>query len=226
MVVLVYACGMIRWITGSLDSPSHDADTFWPAVTRLTLSPRQGGRGEYATLHSPYGDAFLEMRLVDDGPARAHLDLHVEDVAAQTRRVVGLGAAVVRQDGETVVLRSPGGLPFGLVRWHGESLWPEAERGRYRMCLDVPSAQFDVEGRFWSSALVREWPTPLNVLLRRAGDAPAGMHLHLRCADPAAEVQRHVELGASIVRAAAGKTTFRDPAGQRYCLTDLSDGVG
>ena len=215
---------MIRWITGSLNTPSRAADAFWPAVTRSTLSPQRGVRGDYATLLPPYGDAFLKMQLVDDGPERAHLDLHVEDVAAQTHRMAGLGAAVVRQDTEIVELRSPADLPFRLVRWQGESVWPEADGVRYRMCLAVPSSLFDVEGRFWSSALVRERPTPMNVLLRRAGDAPAGMHLHVRCADSAGEVQRHVELGASIVRAAAGKTTLRDPAGQEYCLTDLSDG--
>lgn len=147
------------------------------------------------------------------------------DVAAQKRRLLALGAVVVRQDGEGVVLRSPAGLPFGLVRWQGQSVWREAESRRYRMCLAVPSSLFDVEGGFWSSALVRDRPTPFNVLLRRADDAPAGMHLHLRCADPAAEAQRHVELGASIVQAATGTTTFRDPAGQTYCLTDLSDGL-
>jgi hypothetical protein len=41
--------------------------------------------------------------------------------------------------------------------------------------------------RAWSAALVRERPTPLNVLVRRVCDDGAGMHLHLRCADRAAE---------------------------------------
>ncbi|MFY1687040.1 VOC family protein [Plantactinospora sp. WMMB782] len=206
---------MIRWLTASLDAPTPAADGFWPDVTGWTPSPSR------VTLLPPYGDAFLRMRVVADGPARAHLDLHVEDVAAEAGHMVRRGATVVRESDGTVVLRSPAGLPFCLVRWRGESVWPEAEGRRHRMCLDVPSALFDVEGRFWSRAIARERPTPLNLLLQRREGRPAGMHLHLERADRDAETQRHVGAGASVVRVAADRTTLRDPAGRDYCLTDL-----
>ncbi|MCA2219019.1 VOC family protein [Jidongwangia harbinensis] len=210
---------MIRWITGVLDSPSPDADDFWQAVTSSTLSPWRDAGGDSVTLRPAYGDPFLALHVVEEGPARAHLDLHVDDVAAQARRMVDVGAAVVRRDGELVALSSPAGLSFSLVPWRGESAWPEAEGRLHRMCLDTPSAMFDVEGRFWSTALVRERPTPLNVLMRRVSDDEAGMHLHLRCADRAAEARRHAGLGASIARVAAEQTTLRDPVGRQYCLT-------
>jgi hypothetical protein len=210
---------MIRWITGVLDSPSRDADEFWQAVTGSTLSARRDAVGESARLLPAYGDPFLGLRAVEEGPARAHLDLQVDDVAAQVRRMVELGAAVVRQDGELVALTSPSGLPFCLVPWRGESAWPEAAGRQHRMCLNTPSSMFDVEGRFWSTALVREQPTPLNVLMRRVSAEEAGMHLHLKCTDRAAEAQRHIGLGASIARVTAERTTLRDPVGRQYCLT-------
>lgn len=212
---------VIRWLTASLDAPSRVAEGFWQDVTGSTLSQGWGARGEFVTLLPPYGDAFLRTQLVADGPARAHLDLHVEDVAAEAGHMVRRGAAVVREEDEKVVFRSPAGLPFCLVRWHGESVWPETEGRRHRMCLDVPSALFDVEGRFWSRALTRERPTPLNVLIQRRDGHPAGMHLHLRGVDRDADTQRHLRSGATIVRLAADRTTLRDPAGRDYCLTDL-----
>src|SRR6185295_11664020 len=114
---------LVRWITGFLDSPSSDAEPFWLAVTGTTLSGRRGG-GAFATLLPAGGDAYLRVQVVGDGPARAHLDLHVEQVPAQARRAVRLGAVVVLDDGELVVLRSPAGLAFCLVAWAGEQVRP------------------------------------------------------------------------------------------------------
>ncbi|MCM4083868.1 VOC family protein [Paractinoplanes hotanensis] len=213
---------MTRWLTASLDSPSRDAETFWREATGSTLSPRRDAHGDFVTLLPAQGDAFLRMLLVDDGPARAHLDLHVDDVAAEASRMVQRGASVVREQDERVALRSPAGLPFCLVPWRGESVWPEAGGRRHRMCLDVPSASYDVEGRFWSAALRRERTTPLNVVMRRLDGGRAGMHLHVESTDRQADTQRHLRAGASIERVAADRTVLRDPAGREYCLTDVN----
>jgi Glyoxalase-like domain len=41
-----------------------------------------------------------------------------------------------------------------------------------------------------------------------------------------AEVQRHVELGARVVRRVPGDwTTLADPAGREYCVTGRSPGL-
>ena len=47
-----------------------------------------------------------------DGPARAHLDLHVDEVPAGAAEAVSRGASVVHEAGDLVVLRSPAGIVF------------------------------------------------------------------------------------------------------------------
>jgi hypothetical protein len=225
----------VRWVTGFLDAPSRVAEPFWQAVTGSGLSPRRGPGGAFATLVPAGGDAYLRVQVVGDGPARAHLDLHVQDVAAQAGRAVALGAAVVLDEGDLVVLRSPAGLPLCLVAWHGEAVRPAGGRGLVdQMCLDVPVGVFDAEADFWAAltgwprrpgsrpefdALVRPDGMPLRLLLQRVG-GPAGMHLDLACTDRAAEVAWHEDLGAQVVAVRERWTTLRDPAGRRYCVTD------
>lgn len=226
----------VRWMTGFLDTPSPgSAEAFWQAVTGSGLSARRGPGGEFATLVPAGGDAYLRVQVVGDGPARAHLDLHVEDVPAQARRAVTLGAAVVLDEGDLVVLRSPAGLLFCLVAWQGEAVRPAGGRSLVdQMCLDVPVGGFDAEADFWAALtgwqrrpgslpefdfLVRPDGMPLRLLLQRVDAAP-GMHLDLACTDRAAEVAWHVSLGATVVAAYGRWTTLRDPAGRVYCVTD------
>jgi hypothetical protein len=47
-----------------------------------------------------------------DGPVRAHLDLGTDDVSAEVRRLVALGAADVGPGRGWHVLRDPMGQPF------------------------------------------------------------------------------------------------------------------
>jgi hypothetical protein len=226
---------VVRWMTGFLDTPSRVAEPFWQAVTGSGLSARRGPGGAFATLLPAGGDAYLRVQVVGDGPARAHLDLHVEQVPAQARRAVGLGAAVVADEGDLVVLRSPAGLLFCLVAWAGEAVRPAGGRSLVdQLCLDVPVGGFDAEADFWAALtgwerrpgslpefdfLVRPEAMPLRLLLQRV-DGPAGMHLDLACGDRAAEVAWQVELGARVVAVHERWTTLLDPAGRAYCVTD------
>jgi hypothetical protein len=225
----------VRWVTGFLDTGSRVAEPFWQAVTGSGLSARRGPGGEFATLLPAGGDAYLRVQVVGDGPARAHLDLHVEGVAAQARRAVGLGAVVVLEEPDLVVLRSPAGLAFCLVAWAGEAVRPAGGRSLVdQMCLDVPVGAFDAEADFWAEltgwarrpgslpefdVLVRPEGMPLRLLLQRVEGA-AGMHVDLACGDRAAEVAWHVSLGARVVAVFPRWTTLRDPAGRAYCITD------
>lgn len=64
---------------------------------------------------------------------------------------------------------------------------------------------------------------PLRLLLQRLGeddDGPARAHADLACDDVPAERDRHLALGAELVRIAEHWTTLRDPAGLLYCITD------
>ncbi|BCJ49198.1 hypothetical protein Asp14428_06730 [Actinoplanes sp. NBRC 14428] len=237
----------MRWATGFLDSPSRAAEEFWRDVTGSGLSSRRGAGGEFATLLPAGGDAYLRVQVVGDGPARAHLDLHVERVAAQARRVVGLGAVVVHEEGGLAVLRSPAGLLFCLVSWQGEvvrpapAAWPGGRSLVDQWCLDIPGAVFEAEADFWAAVtgwprrpasrpefeiLVRPDGMPLRLLLQRIGGPVSGMHPDVAADNRDAEVRRHVELGAAVVRTEAAWTTLRDPAGRSYCVTDRDPVTG
>jgi hypothetical protein len=226
----------VRWMTGFLDTPSRVAEPFWQAVTGSGLSARRGPGGEFATLLPGGGDAYLRVQVVGDGPARAHLDLHVVGPAAQARRAVELGAAVVCEENGLVVLRSPAGLAFCLVAWSGEAVRPVGGRSLVdQLCLDLPVDGFDAEADFWAALtgfarrsgsrpefdfLVRPEGMPLRLLLQRVGGPVPGMHVDLACTDREAEVARHVSLGARVVRVRSRWTTLSDPAGRASCVTD------
>lgn len=235
----------VRWITGFLDSPSRDGEGFWLAVTGSVLSPR---RGDFATLVPAGGDACLRVQVLRGSPPRAHVDLHVDDVGAAADEVIGRGAVVLLAEDGLVVLRSPAGVVFCLVRWEGEAVrpqpvtWPGGHASAVdQLCVDVPGNAFDREARFWSAVtgwerrasdvpefehLVRGDGMPLKLLLQRTGPGPAGMHVDLACTDVDAEVRRHEALGAVVVRRVVGDwTTLRDPAGREYCVIGRSPWV-
>jgi hypothetical protein len=233
-----------RWMTAMLDTPRGvDVEAFWQAATATSVSARRGARDEFATLQPVGGDAVLRVQDVDGGQAGVHLDVHVDDVPAASARAVELGASTVRNDGDLVLLRSPAGIVFCLVRYRGEQVpppavtWPAGHRSLVeQVCLDIPEAVFDREAEFWSALLgwsrshgelpefddlVRPAGMPLRLLLQRlaTGDR-AGAHLDLSCDDRDAEVRRHVALGAIVGRRTGGWTTMQDPAGREYCVTD------
>ncbi|MFF5296237.1 VOC family protein [Paractinoplanes globisporus] len=237
---------LVRWITGFLDSPTTAAERFWTAVTGTTLSARREG-GTFATLVPERGDACLRVQVVGSGPPRAHVDLHVEDVAAATQEAVGLGASVVADNGEFVVLRSPAGIVFCLVPWHGEWVrpaavrWPGGQRsGVDQLSLDIPAGDYEAEVGFWAGLTgwrlgFSSFPEfrflsggaglPLRFLLQRIGGGAPGVHLDLACDGVDAEVERHRALGASVVRRVPGEwTTLRDPVGREYCVTGRAPG--
>ncbi|WP_433797038.1 VOC family protein [Actinoplanes sp. CA-252034] len=226
---------MVRWVTGFLDSPSREAESFWVAVTGWSLSRRRAG-GVFATLVPVRGDACLRVQVVGDGVPRAHVDLHVEDVAGAAGRVVGLGASAVADLGDVRVFRSPAGIVFCLVPWGGESVRPcGAVSVVDQLCLDVPAGVYEREVAFWSavtgwavrgsdlpefSFLERPSGLGMGLLLQRIGSGPAGVHVDFACVDVDAEVARHVGLGAGVVRRVPGDwTTLRDPVGREYCVT-------
>ncbi|MCO8269619.1 hypothetical protein M1L60_03325 [Actinoplanes sp. TRM 88003] len=232
----------VRWVTGFVDSPSRAVEGFWLAVTGTSLSAR---RGDFATLVPADGDAYLRVQVLAASPPRTHLDLHVTSVPAAAREAVGLGAVVLLDDGELVVLRSPAGAVFCLVPWAGEVTrpapvaWPGGSVSLVdQVCVDVPEEDFDREAGFWSALtgwvrrpsdrpefehLERGTGLPLKLLLQRVGASRAGMHLDFACDDVDREVARHVALGAVVVRRVEGDwTTLRDPSGREYCVTGRS----
>ncbi|GIF22250.1 putative enzyme related to lactoylglutathione lyase [Actinoplanes tereljensis] len=231
----------VRWVTGFLDSPGREVEAFWSAVTGTTLSERRGG-GTFATLLPVEGDAFLRVQVIGSPYPGSHVDLHVADVPVAAGEAEGLGASVVFSEPGLVVLRSPAGVPFCLVQWDGETRRPGSQRwpgGQSsivdQLSLDVPAGEYDAEYEFWAAltgwerrksdlpefAFLQGDPgLPLRLLLQRIGAGPVGVHLDFACDGVDAEVTRHVELGATVVRRVPGDwTTLRDPAGREYCVT-------
>lgn len=86
---------------------------FWSAVAGRDREPEEG---PYESLGLLAGALPLELqRTGDDTPARVHLDIETDDVAAEVARVLALGAAVVEQRDGYTILTDPGGLVFCVV---------------------------------------------------------------------------------------------------------------
>ena len=237
----------MRWLTAFLDVSADPAadEAFWRAVTGAGVSTRRGGRGEFASLVPPDGDAYLRLQTLREGPARVHLDLHVDDVTGSAGHAIEHGAVVLDDRAGLVILASPGGLVFCLVQHHGEEqrpppqIWPEGSRSLVdQVCLDIPSELLDVEAGFWSSltgwplssasasefqVLTRPAGQPLRLLLQRLDESavgqPVSAHLDLAADDADAEVARHLTLGARLVHRRGNWVTLVDPAGRQYCVT-------
>jgi|SRR5579859_4219161 len=100
-----------------IDVPPADHDrevAFWSAAVGQPLK-----QGEYfpeyhgAALHGR--DFGLLIQRLGQGPARVHLDIHTDDLAAEVARVEALGAERVEFFHSWWILRDPAGLLFCVV---------------------------------------------------------------------------------------------------------------
>ena len=238
----------VRWVWVFLDLPEREFErslAFWREVARSDVSPWRGQYREFATLLPAEGEPWLKVQRVG-GEGGVHLDLDVDEplpVAAE--RAVRLGAAVVGDLGDVVVCRSPGGFVFCLT--------PGPGRRRRARCARAPracstrSASTSHRGGMpprspsGPSSQGGRWTTPTPTTSSRASPGPRGCqcgsscsgsprvtglrgHVDLSAVDRAAEVERHVGLGASEAGAGRGWTVMRAPAGHRYCVTDRHPG--
>lgn len=236
------------WVTAFLDnSAQHHLRSvdFWRTVTRTSLSQPRGDDGEFATLMPLEGDPYLKVQRLGAGPDRVHVDLHVTDPRVAADRAIALGATELTFVGiGYVVLTSPGGLHFCFVphpelRKPPPTPHPGGHLSRvHQVSIDVPAAEYDREVVFWEGLTGWEprqsgqFPEfrflgppegqPLGILLQRLDEAsgPTRAHLDWGCTDRAAETQRHLKLGATVVAEHPRWTVLRDPVGRAYCLTD------
>jgi Glyoxalase-like domain len=100
-----------------IDVPPAGHDTelaFWQAASGLPLT---GSRAfpEYHGADLPGQQFRLLLQRLDDGPARVHLDIHTDDLAAEVARLEGLGAERVAQVHDWQVMRDPAGLVFCVL---------------------------------------------------------------------------------------------------------------
>jgi predicted enzyme related to lactoylglutathione lyase len=225
----------------------ESAAAFWTQVSGGTLGTPSGDDDEFVPVVRPDEDPYVYLQRTgrDAGAAGWHFDLFAADQAAAVEEATSLGAAVVHDGGGFVAMATPAGQPFCLAapsspRGHHPpvpAVWPDGHQSLIdQVCFDIPAADFDGEVRFWAALtgwerrasdehaeferLIRPPGQPLRILLQRMDEPePIRAHADLSADDHAAEVARHEDLGAQVVRRTEGWTTLRDPVGLLYCVT-------
>lgn len=95
-----------------IDVPEADLAAsvdFWAkALGRLPSRPASEAHPYLGLQPDEAGIRFTFQKI--DGPARFHLDIETDDVAAEVRRLEAAGGRVVGRDGDWVVLADPAGL--------------------------------------------------------------------------------------------------------------------
>lgn len=208
-----------------LPDPGFDAGArFWQQATGSRLSaPRAGGR--FHTLLPGHGDPCLRLQRLDTGEAGCHLDLHLDagDLPAAVDLAISLGATHRHHEPGLDLLHSPGGHPFCLVPWDGESIVPApagfpesigpnepttppdpaaepAESGATarldQLCLDIPPRLWATETAFWGALTgwdLRATDLPELTRIRVPPALPVKLLLQ-RTDDEAGTVRSHPDL--------------------------------
>jgi glyoxalase superfamily protein len=245
----------ITWVTILADVPAARLDAacaFWTAVTGSTVGEAEGGDGQYLPIRPADGDPALWIQRVGRPDGGWHFDFDVVDLDGAVAHAERAGAGLDRTEPGLAVLHTPGGQPFCLAvdgsgrprRQPAPSRSPAGRSMLDQICFDIPADRFDGECAFWSA--LTGWPPidretspefrriavperlPAQMLFQRLGLDDAGgfrAHADLSADDRAAEVDRHVTLGAEVVRTTPHWTTLRDPAGLVYCVTGRPTGV-
>ncbi len=220
-----------------------EAADFWVAVSATTPGEIHPDHPEFMHLLPRTGDTHLEIQRIDDGPAGAHLDLLVDDIAAWTDRAIERGAQLIDRPGHAV-LATPGGVRFCIVPHRDEAerapvIDPARPHAIDQICLDVLPGRFEADVAFWAaltgwngadSASYPEFrwfdqpaTLPVRLLVQRLGaddPGPARAHLDISAGDHVdAVVAHHVALGARPVRRHERWVALADPAGGLYCIT-------
>ena len=232
------------WIQVFLDTPADALDeavAFWSVVTGWTPSERRGEEGQFLTLLTPEGAAYVKLQGVD-GPAGVHLDLDSPDRPATVKQAYDLGATAAWTYHDVEVVRSPGGLVLCHTLLDGEPhLVRDGATVLDQVCLDVPAVHWESEVAFWSGLTGRRpevGSVPhfvrlvedgrVRILLQRLDepDGPVRAHPDLATAHREADAEEHVRLGARVERVLDHWTVLTAPGGQVYCLTDRDPATG
>jgi len=236
----------VVYLHAVVDAPTRLAGTtsdFWAGALGWPAGDPWPGHPELRSLQPPQGRAYVHLQQIH-GPPRVHLDLECDRPGSTVARAVGAGAVVVAAEDRWCTLRSPGGLPFCVLRARAHPApqpvtWADGHRSRLvQVCIDAPQSRHDDEVAFWRGLLGGRWVdsrsaefagtwhddagSPLQLLFQRL-DEPDGLvraHLDLGTDDRDAEVARLLRLGAEDVgEGHDGWHALRDPAGLAFCVT-------
>ena len=114
---------MVAALVDVPDGVFRQSVDFWSGV--VGVAPETGAQDpDYAEFGELFpGFHFMVQRV--DAPARVHLDVETDDVAAEVRRLERLGAQRVQQVRTWQVMRDPAGLLFCVVRVQSPSSFAE-----------------------------------------------------------------------------------------------------
>jgi hypothetical protein len=110
-----------RLSTLLIDTPKDSAratSDFWSAALGVPARPVPGEE-QYTSLVGAFPELVVAVQSVDDAP-RYHLDIETDDVEAETERLIGLGAVLLRQWLECRILQAPGGHLLCVIPQHSE----------------------------------------------------------------------------------------------------------
>jgi len=102
-----------------IDCRSDDIEAaaqFWAgALGRPIDRDHPGTRGNYVMLETPPDEISVQIQRVDH-ESRVHIDIEIDDIAAEVARLERLGATVDTRMERWVVMRAPSGQRFCIVR--------------------------------------------------------------------------------------------------------------
>ena len=241
----------VRWVWAFLDLPEEgfeESVEFWRAVTRTTVSPWRGDRGQFATLLPGAGRGLGQgaagrrcgrhpprprrRRAARGRPRRCALSLGARRSSTRCPTTTGPSGGRVPLAGRFRLLPDVAGRRRRPCRGPGaggaaepcstRSAWTSPATGmppRSRSGRRSPGGRC---GR--GLAGVREpgcgRAAPGAVPAAAAGRKASGVraHVDLACADSRAEYDRHVALGAGRVRPGRGWIVLRRPERPRVLL--------
>jgi Glyoxalase-like domain len=111
-----------RLSTLLIDVPREHAPAavaFWSAALGVPTQPVPGEE-QFHDLPGALPDLVLAVQAVDDAP-RFHVDIETDDVAAETTRLVALGAVEIGRWLDCRTLRAPGGQLLCVIPQHSDA---------------------------------------------------------------------------------------------------------
>jgi hypothetical protein len=104
------------------------AADFWSkALGRAIDLNHPGSRDHYLMLETPPGEPIVQIQSVDH-ESRVHIDIETDDIPAEVARLEKLGAKVASRLERWVVMESPTGQRFCVVRVQGLGFAKNANR--------------------------------------------------------------------------------------------------
>ncbi|GAA0927528.1 VOC family protein [Virgisporangium aurantiacum] len=110
-----------RLSTILIDAPTGEAPaaaSFWSQALGVPADPVPGEE-QFTSLPGALPDLVLAVQAVDDRP-RYHVDIETDDVEAETRRLIGLGAVETGRWLECRTLSAPGGHVLCVIPCHSD----------------------------------------------------------------------------------------------------------